>query len=656
VSYINESGLAQITTKLKSYVDSKASGGGVDYGKQMIERTISSIEDSTISKIGSYAFYGYSAPYGLSISFPKCYAIYPSAFVNCSNRLEVNASSAMYIGSYAFSSCGLVSAIFPLCNYLNSGTFNNNNGYLLTADFKGVEGVANNVFYSCKRLKDCIIGCPDNLSGTFYSAESLASLYLLTMVPATLSTNVFYRTPMSISTVIGHFGSIYVPSNAVSIYKASTNWSTYTDRITNLPAEFDSKYVYGYEYSGSTLTEIPSEKSNVEYVIKSGFYDCSNLSSVNLSKCEYVGTGAFANCTSLTQVNLPNCKRLVSTVFSGCTNLSDISIPKCLSIGNSAFNGCTSLTTISLPECVNIAYSAFSGCTNLSSISIPECTFIGGSAFTNCTSLSEIYLPKCLDLGAKVFDNCNNLTFIDLPELKILSTTAFSGLSASFSISLPKCEQIRASAFYDCTNLSTISLPECSYIYAYTFYKCYNLSTISIPKCRGINASTFHFCSSLLSIDAPEASVVGLYAFHSCTSLTSVNLPKCSVIGASAFCYTNNLESINVPLCKIIESTAFYMGGKKVSVLSVPICSSIYSRCFELMTSLHTLIIGTDLSFVCSAIGIEIFHYTPMQYSSYLGYYGSVYVPDSLVEDYKIATNWVSIADRITGISNLPSV
>jgi hypothetical protein len=46
---------------------------------------------------------------------------------------------------------------------------------------------------------------------------------------------------------------------------------------------------------------------------------------------------------------------------------------------------------------------------------------------------------------------------------------------------------------------------------------------------------------------------------------------------------------------------------------------------------------------------------TPISASRYLGYYGSIYVPDEYVETYKTATNWVTYADRITGISNLPA-
>jgi len=47
------------------------------------------------------------------------------------------------------------------------------------------------------------------------------------------------------------------------------------------------------------------------------------------------------------------------------------------------------------------------------------------------------------------------------------------------------------------------------------------------------------------------------------------------------------------------------------------------------------------------SIGAEIFKYTPITSSIYLGYYGSIYVLSSMLNSFKTATNWVTISDRI---------
>ena len=48
------------------------------------------------------------------------------------------------------------------------------------------------------------------------------------------NTNAFINTPISNSTYLGYYGSIYVPSSLVDTYKSATNWATYSDRIVGI--------------------------------------------------------------------------------------------------------------------------------------------------------------------------------------------------------------------------------------------------------------------------------------------------------------------------------------------------------------------------------------------------------------------------------------
>jgi hypothetical protein len=70
-------------------------------------------------------------------------------------------------------------------------------------------------------------------SSAFASCSKLTNLTLRYSFVVTLSNiNAFTKTPMSLSTLTGSFGSIYVPASLVSAYKVATNWATYADRIT----------------------------------------------------------------------------------------------------------------------------------------------------------------------------------------------------------------------------------------------------------------------------------------------------------------------------------------------------------------------------------------------------------------------------------------
>ena len=59
-------------------------------------------------------------------------------------------------------------------------------------------------------------------------------------------------------------------------------------------------------------------------------------------------------------------------------------------------------------------------------------------------------------------------------------------------------------------------------------------------------------------------------------------------------------------------------------------------ECFFNCRKLSIVEVGTNLNYVCT-ISNNVFVNTPMTNSSYLGYYGSIYVPDSLVSAYQTA-------------------
>ena len=219
--------------------------------------------------------------------------------------------------------------------------------------------------------------------------------------------NVFTNTPMSNNTYLGRYGSIYVPSQMVSSYKAANNWSIYSDRITALPSSYDEEYIYGLEYyMHYNLSEIPSSKLNVINVGVSAFYSCSNLGQVSLSQVKVVSPSAFYSCRNLTTVNLPNCEYIGKSAFYSCPSLSDLSIPNCIVVEASAFYSCRSLGTVNLPNCECIRNYAFAFCGSISYISLPKCKNIGYGAFSGCNlNISSMYLPTCRYIEGSAFFN-----------------------------------------------------------------------------------------------------------------------------------------------------------------------------------------------------------------------------------------------------------
>ena len=237
---------------------------------------------------------------------------------------------------------------------------------------------------------------------------------------------------------------------------------------------------------------------------------------------------------------------------------------------------------------------------NLTTINLPKCISIGEEAIANCPNLTVVNLPICTSIGYRAIANCPNLTIIDLP----------------------KCTSIGGNAFANCISLTTVNFPECTSI-ENSFWGCTSLTTINLPKCTSING--FNSCTSLTTIDLPECTSIGNSAFNSCTSLTVVNLPKCTSIGNTAFYGCTNLTTVNLPEC-----------------------TSIGNRAFEDCINIITLILANNQVVVLENVGI----FTGSSIKNGTGY---IYVPDDLVDSYKIATNWSTYANQIKPISELPN-
>ena len=80
--------------------------------------------------------------------------------------------------------------------------------------------------------------------------------------------------------------------------------------------------------------------------------------------------------------------------------------------------------------------------------------------------------------------------------------------------------------------------------------------------------------------------------------------------------------------------------------------STFYGYNYNNCSKLSALIL--DGSSVTLPVGVSVFSNSPITNSTYLGYYGSIYVPNSMVDRYKAETIWKSYASRITSITDLP--
>ena len=145
-----------------------------------------------------------------------------------------------------------------------------------------------------------------------------------------------------------------------------------------------------------------------------------------------------------------------------------------------------------------------------------------------------------------------------------------------------------------------------------TAYACAEVSVI--PTGDGYDALNALIDKSITEVSS-NVELVGKNTFSTCSVLTTANFPSATSIGGNAFSTCPALTTANFPSATKIDSSVFY--NCKV---------------------LTTLVLRSET--VCTLSNINAFTGTPFAIG---GTGGTVYVPQALIEDYKIATNWSTL-------------
>lgn len=246
---------------------------------------------------------------------------------------------------------------------------------------------------------------------------------------------------------------------------------------------------------------------------------------------------------------------------------------------------------------------------------VASVSYVRPYVFFQDSKITELKLPNCFSVGNNSFEGCSNLLQAFLPMCKTLGAGAFSRCYELEGIELPLCESIENFAFYLCSEISYAILPNVSYLGGYV--------------CSG--------CSSLKSIYAPNVSLLKEWTFANCSNLESISFPGCSILSGAVFYNCYRLEKTYFKSLNCISAQAWGVtfnncyNIRSVYLLSSSICSLTHSAAFD-----TTPIAGSWNAVYCTKPNV----------------YGSIFVPYSLMESYKGATNWTYYSSRIAGLVN----
>ena len=143
----------------------------------------------------------------------------------------------------------------------------------------------------------------------------------------------------------------------------------------------------------------------------------------------------------------------------------------------------------------------------------------------------------------------------------------------------------------------------------YAFAYRVNLKTVNFPKYISGGTYIFRNCLQLKTANFPSATIITQSCFDTCQRLTTANFPSATTVKPSAFSWCGSLIKLMV--------------GTKTTTVATLENTNGFSNCFR--------ILGT----------------TNAAYNPTGAKDGYIYVPHSLVADYRAATNWATYASQI---------
>ena len=245
----------------------------------------------------------------------------------------------------------------------------------------------------------------------------------------------------------------------------------------------------------------------------------------------------------------------------------------------------------------------------------------------------------------------NQVTVNAIPSDYITGYKIFTR-TLSGTYSNPDLQATKVATFTYCTSLTSINLPNCLLLGSSTCWGCTSLTSASLPLVKSVSYGAFQGCTKLTSLNLPEATTIGGSVCAGCTALTSFSFPKATTIGSYCFrgCTNSGFTYAYLPKATYL-STYLFSTCYSLKTVIVGAASMIYAGAFYRCTRLQSLYVLSPS--LCALSNINALSSTPIYgYSTSAGYFGSVYVPESLYSNYCAATNWKTVSSRIVSMTS----
>lgn len=204
-------------------------GGGGESGeasaadmlRAVIDRSITEVSDSTVTSVGTYAFY--MCRNLVTVNLPNATSIGEGSFRYCGLKI-VDFPNVTSVAGDAFQFSSVQTVSLPKVTTMKSSVFSTCS-YLQSASLPKLTSLPSNVFYDCYSLETIDFPSVETVGGAVFSGCSKLKVVVLrndkTVCPLS-ATSSFNKTPFASG---GTGGKLVVPRIFTTEYPNATNWS-----------------------------------------------------------------------------------------------------------------------------------------------------------------------------------------------------------------------------------------------------------------------------------------------------------------------------------------------------------------------------------------------------------------------------------------------
>lgn len=177
-----------------------------------------------------------------------------------------------------------------------------------------------------------------------------------------------------------------------------------------------------------------------------------------------------------------------------------------------------------------------------------------------------------------------------------------------------------------------------------------SLTEYTNEKAITIRDNAFNACTSLVLLNLPNVETLGVSCFQNCTSLVSINVPLVKTVNSKSFSLCTSIEKIVLPSLTSFISGDNFSYCYKLKYVDLGNVEKINSWAFVSCKVLETVILRRADA-ICELAATNAF-----SQSGVVNGNGYIYVPKTLVDTYKSATNWSTYANQIRAIEDYPEI